>query len=241
MENFQTILQSTLESYEKQLINHPLSLLIKKEGLDLETLREIAGLQYVDSVLWVPMLALMKDRVQNPKLKEALLDNLLCEAGATHTSHVTLCLEFIESLGVSPYYGDFSKLSSLGTQPVEMMNSVTGLNEGEIAGWILASEFLVPPLFKALRPAFARIPGVKLRYLEDHIVVDSDEHAQWMFDSCLDLSKEGKFEDDILSGLHMGGRTALSVPDAVYAKHIRKRRASFRRDGAYENLYAHLA
>lgn len=100
-----------------------------------------------------------------------LADNLFCEAGATHTSHITVCLEFIESIEVAPYFGDLSQLSPLGKNPVEVMNAVTGMTEGETTGWILVAEFLVPTLFKQIRPGFALIPGAKLRYLDEHIVV----------------------------------------------------------------------
>lgn len=214
-------IQAEVERYRLALETHPLARVFAGAQAPRALVQAFAELQYVDSVLWVPMLALMKDRVAAPRLKRALTENLLCEAGARHTSHVTLCREFVESVGVSPYFGDFNAYSSLATQPVEVMNSVSGLSEAQIAGWILAGESVVPQLFKMVLPAFKRQPGADVRYLTEHISVDGDEHAVWMREAIEELLDRGTPLSGILEGVHLGGRTALNVPDALYARFVR--------------------
>ncbi len=212
---------SILEFYQEQMENHPMKDLIKSGKVSEDIGEEFMKLQYIDSTLWVPMLAIMKDRVNNPKLKKALTDNLLCEAGARHTSHVTLCAEFLISRGIDPYFGDLYHYSPLAKHPTEIMNSVIRMNEAQIAGWIMIAETIVPDLFKLFRPLISKI-GANLNYLDEHIVVDADEHGQWMIDSATELINSGVDEKQIIDGIHLGGRVALSVPDALYAKVLRR-------------------
>lgn len=217
MEDF-ALLEQRVNFYHDQLENHPIKSLILKDLFSKDLALEFAKLQYIDSVLWVPMLALMKDRVTNKNLHKALRANLMCEAGINHQSHITLCKEFLESIGIAPYMGDFEMLSGLAKQPVEIMNSVGGLSEAEIAGWILVAEALVPSLFRLFRPCFARMENADLKYLDEHIVVDSDEHAAWMYQAAKDLLQNGTCVRHILAGIDLGGRTALAVPDVLFAK-----------------------
>jgi pyrroloquinoline quinone (PQQ) biosynthesis protein C len=212
---------SLVEMYATQMKTHPLQVIFHLPNTPRKLVNEFAGIQYVDSVLWVPMLAVMKDRAKNEKLYQALLDNLLCEAGASHQSHVMLCQEFIKSVGVSPFYGNFQEYSSLPSHAVEMMNAVSGMNEDQIAGFNLMSEAIVPYLFKMVLPAFKRIPGCDTRYLVDHITVDADEHAQAMIDAVSDMLEHGASVGAIMEGIHLSARTALSIPDALYAKQLR--------------------
>jgi hypothetical protein len=210
-----------LDSYIDQMRTHPLQMVFARSDTPRGLIEEFASIQYVDSVLWVPMLAVMKDRVKNTKLYEALRDNLLCEAGATHESHVMLCQRFIQSVGISPFYGNFHEHSRLASHPVEMMNGVSGMNEEQIAGFNLMSEALVPYLFKMVLGAFKRIPGADTTYLTDHIDVDADDHARAMIEAVEDLVSEGASVGGILEGMHLSARTALSIPDALYAKYLR--------------------
>lgn len=214
-----------LRSYQQDMRGHPIGRVIRNEKLPQVIALEFATLQYIDSVLWVPMLALMKDRVSSPRLRKALTDNLLCEAGATHTSHITLCREFVESIGILPSFGDYRDHSELATHPVAVMNSVSALSEEEIAGWILAAETLVPDMFAMFLPAFEKISGSDLTYLREHIGVDSEEHSQWMLEAARELIAESgdprRSYKGVLSGLDVGARVALSIPDALYAKTLR--------------------
>ena len=215
--------EHALAFYQRQMRRHPLKGLIAENLVSHELGKEFMKLQYIDSTLWVPMLAIMKDRVFNPTLKKALTDNLLCEAGARHTSHVTLCAEFLISGGIDPYFGDLYHYSPLAKHPTEIMNSVIRMNESQIAGWIMIAEMIVPDLFMLFRPLLFEM-NVNLRYIDEHITVDGDEHGEWMFRAVEDLLKKGATEQDILDGIHLGGRVALSVPDALYAKALRSKR-----------------
>jgi hypothetical protein len=214
-------IHALLDTYVEQMRTHPLQSVFVASNTPRKLIEEFAGIQYVDSVLWVPMLAVMKDRVKNPLLYEALKDNLLCEAGATHESHVMLCQKFIKSVGVSPFYGNFQEYSGVASHPVEIMNGVSGMNEEQIAGFNLVSEAMVPHLFKMVLPAFKRLPGVDTTYLTDHIHVDADDHAQAMIEAVEDLVEHGAAVGSILEGMHLSARTALSIPDALYAKYLR--------------------
>lgn len=217
-----TTVRKLVQRYAKQMEHHPLASVLAVDNPPKGLLIEYAGIQYVDSVLWVPMLAIMKDRVSNPTLKSALTDNLLCEAGAKHQSHVVLCQEFIRSLKISPYFGDFKQYSDLSRHSIEMMNAVSGMSEVQIAGMNLASEAMVPYLFSLALPAFQKMKGVNTNYLVEHIAVDADDHAQRMYDSIESLLSEGTELGKIIEGIHLGARTALSIPDALYSKHLRR-------------------
>lgn len=212
--------EAALGHYQTQMARHGLGRLIEQGLVSEQIGLEFMKLQYVDSTLWVPMLAIMKDRVEHPTLKKALTDNLLCEAGARHTSHVTICAEFLKSKGVDPYFGDLYHYSPLAKHPTEIMNSVIRMSEAEIAGWIMIAETIVPHLFMLLHPLLRGI-GANMLYIDEHITVDGDEHGQWMMQSIRDLVKAGTPVEDILHGIHLGGRVALSVPDALYAKVLR--------------------
>lgn len=214
-------IKTLLDQYIGQMQTHPLHEIFQNPNTPRKLLNEFAGIQYVDSVLWVPMLAIMKDRAKNEKLHKALLDNLLCEAGANHQSHIVLCQEFIKSINVSPFFGNFHEYSSLSSHPVQMMNAVSGMSEEQIAGFNLVSEAIVPSLFKMVLPAFKRIPGCDTKYFTDHITVDADDHAKDMMDAVTDMIEKGASTGAILEGMHLSARTALSIPDSLYAKVLR--------------------
>ncbi len=215
--------EDLVDFYVSKIANHPIKELIQKKLISNELADEFAKLQYIDSVLWVPMLSIMKDRVTNPKLLESIKENILCESGYNHTSHITICKNFLESLGIAPFFGQYSHYSELATQPVELMNSATSLNQANIAGWLLIAETLVPELFKLFRPLFVHRKNVDLEYFDEHIEVDADEHAQWMYDSVKELIQVKENYRDVLDGIDLGARVALNVPDAIYSKAIRNR------------------
>jgi len=105
------------------------------------------------------------------------------------------------------------------------------MDEGKLAGWLLAQESLVPVLFEVFRPAFAKIKGVDLTYLDEHIRVDADEHAKWMLDGVLALLEKSRTDHGsewgetilkgVLYGIDLAGRVTLSVPDILYGMALR--------------------
>jgi hypothetical protein len=208
-----------IEFYEKQLKCHPIANYLNKSSVPEKILNEFAIIQYSDSLLWVPMLSLMKDRVKNVRLKRALRENMLCEAGANAISHIELCRRFLESMGID--CGNLHINSDNLALSTAELSFITALNEAQIAGWILAAEALVPVTFALFRQGFAHVKGVDLTYLNEHIIVDTDEHSQWMKESALELLSESACFDEIITGIDIGGRVVLRVPDALYAKVIR--------------------
>jgi hypothetical protein len=214
------ILTQRLDLYCQMMNTHPLFLLVARGDLPRPIVDEFAWLQYADSILWVPMLALMKERVRNPRLVRALTDNIACEAGVSGTSHIELARRFVASLGL--------KSAPAGTTLPDVIDNAsqwTSFTEGQIAGWICAAETLVPILFSRMRPAFAAIRGCDLHYLDEHIGVDSDEHSKWMQESIEQLVAGGTSVSEILAGLDFGMREAMDVPDMLYAKAMWLRRA----------------
>src|SRR5205085_7119731 len=168
-------IEARLALYACQLETHPFLELAHVKVLLRPVLDEFAYLQYVDSILWVPMLALMKERVRAPRLARAVRDNLACEAGYRGTSHVELALRFVRSLGISS--------PPVGCEQhdiVQVVSQWTRFCEPQIAGWLFAAETLVPLLFRLVRPSYQDIPGVDLRYLDEHVHVDADDHSGWM-------------------------------------------------------------
>jgi hypothetical protein len=197
-------IQSTVEHYRVQIIGHPLARVFSRGRAPLALLKEFASLQYIDSVMWLPMLALAKDRVRNVRLKYILSEDLL------QTSHVELCRLFIESLGIES-----------SNRPNEIISSVPTLSEAQVAGWILVSETLVPSLLLAALPAFSSIAELDVTYLRSRILADAGEFSDWILASIEEILVSGADLSEVLEGIHLGGRAALSAPDSLYSKYIR--------------------
>jgi len=187
------------------------------QRLSRSLLCEFALTQWGDSVVWVPMLATMRDRVNNPRLRQALDANLRCEAGVDALrSHVTLCRQFVMSLGLQP--GLIPSRTRLGGYASAMTDITPLLTEPQIAGWILASESLVPALFTSVIDQF-RQAGADIAYLVEHISVDDEEHAQWMREASIELISTGGGPafGQILFGARLAARATISVLDTLYA------------------------
>src|SRR5689334_18222050 len=91
-----------LEQYRADFAQHPLFAAARAGDLPPSLLREFAFHQYADSILWIPMLALMKSKaVRSARLRRAIEDNIACEAGLGATSHVQLAADLMRSLGLS--------------------------------------------------------------------------------------------------------------------------------------------
>jgi hypothetical protein len=96
------------------------------------------------------------------------------------------------------------------------------MREGQICGWIMATETLVPEFFALFRPRFQGISGVDLNYLDEHIKVDAEDHAAWMATAANDiLTRQPEAMPDIVFGIEMAGRSVLAVLDALCAEYAR--------------------
>ena len=204
-------IETRLEYYTTLLAAHPLLEMAATGRLARPVADEFAYLQYVDSILWVPMLALMKERVSRPRLLRAIAENLACEAGYRGTSHVELARQFVESLGLfAPPPG------CPVPDVVDTVTHWTRFPEPQIAGWLLAAETLVPLLFTRMRPSFASLPGADLRYLDEHVHVDSDDHAVWMKEAVAEILCSPSSLPAVLVGVDFGAREVFDVPDVLY-------------------------
>ncbi len=202
-----------LSTFQRRIRTHELFERGRAGLLNPETVTELAYAQWLDSNMWVPMLALMKDQVKNPRLKRAIIENIQCEAGVFGTSHVELARRFAESVGAASAQPGFER-----PDIAETARQVTSFTEAEIAGWLYAAEMLVPDLFKNMRPLYEGRKGARLAYLDEHIKVDADEHAKWMREAIAEIATTPEKYAEVIAGIHWGGREALLVPDLLSAK-----------------------
>jgi hypothetical protein len=176
---------SLLEQYRAELLAHPLLDAASRGQLSEATLHEFAFHQYTDSITWIPMLAQMKSRAtRSRRLQQAIRDNIAHEAGLDGTSHVTLAVALMRSLGIRElerFPTDiFAKVASMW-----LSDPFAQFGEPAIAGWLLTAETLVPLMFAAVRPAFEG--RADTRYFSEHIAIDADEHASWMAEAVADV------------------------------------------------------
>jgi hypothetical protein len=176
---------SCLEHYCTELLEHPLLDAARTGSLTTTTLHQFAFQQYSDSITWIPMLAQMKSKaLRSRRLQAAIRDNIAHEAGLDGTSHVTLAVELMRSLGIQRL-DDFPVDTFGRTAALWLSDAFVELSEPALAGWLLTAETLVPLMFAAIKPAFD--PIANTRYFSEHIAVDADEHASWMADAVADV------------------------------------------------------
>lgn len=176
-------IHARLADYRARLIEHPF---LTASELPTPLLHEFAFHQYADSILWIPMLAQMKGKAaRSQRLRDAIADNIAHEAGLHATSHVALAVALMRSLG----------LRRLDALPVHVLadsaqlwlsDAFSAMSEPQVAGFLLVAETLVPVMFAQLAPHFARL-GADTLYFDEHVHVDTDEHATWMAESVEDV------------------------------------------------------
>jgi hypothetical protein len=198
-----------LADYRERLIAHPFLVEARTGQLPTPFLHEFAFHQLSDSILWIPMLAQMHDKARSPRLRRAIADNISHEAGLHATSHVTLALAMARSLGISRLD---AFPTDVITQTIELYLSEE-LDEPAIAGWLLVAESLVPILFDAVIPAFARA-GADTTYLSAHVAIDADEHAAWMTEAVEELAPGGC--ESIAIGMAEAWDETIRVPDRLW-------------------------
>jgi pyrroloquinoline quinone (PQQ) biosynthesis protein C len=174
---------SRLDEYRARLIEHPFLTALDHP---VPILHEFAFHQYADSILWIPMLAQMRGKaLRSRRLRDAIADNIAHEAGLHAVSHVQLAVDLMRGLGIT-------RLDALPTRVLAhsaqlwISDEFSTLAEPELAGWLLVAETLVPVMFAAIEPQFARL-GCDTRYFREHVSVDTDEHANWMAEAVEDV------------------------------------------------------
>jgi pyrroloquinoline quinone (PQQ) biosynthesis protein C len=218
LKQFTEPITATLDRYRAALAQHPLLVAAHAGQIERETLLQFAYYQYADSITWIPMLAQMKSMaLRSPRLRRAVEDNIGHEAGlGDRTSHVALAAALMRSLGVrdlAPF-----PTSELGrTASMWLSDAFARTTEPALAGWLLVAETLVPQLFAALRPCFAALAGADTRYFDEHIAVDTDEHATWMAEAVAEiLTLYGPAcVPEILAGMADAWTETCEDPDAL--------------------------
>jgi pyrroloquinoline quinone (PQQ) biosynthesis protein C len=209
-----------LDGYRSELARHPFLRAARRHELSTEILLELAFHQYSDSILWIPMLAQMKGRaVRSARLRRAIEENIAHEAGLGSTSHVQLAAAMMRSLGVASL-APFPTATFAESATLWLTDGFADASEPSVAGWLLVAETLVPQLFAAVAPCYARLAGCDTRYFDEHVAVDTDEHAAWMAESVADvLAIYGPgCMGEILEGMEDAWQEARQVPDALWGR-----------------------
>ena len=224
MKKFTEPIFARLAVFGAELAQHPLLTAAQDGELSESTLYQFAFYQFSDSILWIPMLAQMKSKAtRSPRLRQAIEDNIAHEAGLAGTSHVTLAVALLRSLGNRSIDGfpggTFGHSASLW-----LSDEFERFTEPEIAGWLLTAETLVPQMFAAFQPAFARL-GCDGRYFTEHVAVDTDEHASWMAEATQDVIDVygPSCIPEIEAGMTDAWKETLEVPDVLWSRRCASR------------------
>ena len=209
-----------LEQYRNELARHPLMEAARNHELSTEILLELAFYQYSDSILWIPMLAQMKElAVRSRRLRAAIEDNIAHEAGLGGTSHVTLAVAMMRSLGVRTLDA-FPASTFAKSAQLWLTDAFATQAEPEIAGWLLVAESLVPQLFAAVAPCYADVPSCDVRYFTQHVTVDTDEHARWMTDAVADVVQlyGAASLELVVAGMTDAWEETIEIPDVLWRR-----------------------
>jgi len=205
-----------LDAYCSELLEHPLLAAARRNELTRTTLHHFAFHQYSDSITWIPMLAQMRAKAtRSQRLQAAIRDNIAHEAGMDGTSHVTLAVMLMRSLGLTDL-SQFPVHTIAATASMWLSDGFAAFAEPEIAGWLLTAETLVPLMFAAMKPSFD--PLGDTRYFVEHIAVDADEHSAWMADAVADVI--AIYGDDCIplvrAGMADAWQETREVPDHLW-------------------------
>jgi len=207
-----------LDRYRAELLAHPLLEAARERTLTTETLHEFAVAQYLDSLAWIPMLAQMRSKAtRSRRLRDAISDNIAHEAGLQGTSHVTLAVQMLRSLGIKQL--PESSLATLSKVSSEWLSDeFASATEAELAGWLLVAESLVPLLFAAVGPCFDQLGDTT--YFSEHVHIDSDEHAAWMAEAVADVVAQygPSCVPEVTSGMAEGWQETIEVPDELWGR-----------------------
>jgi hypothetical protein len=215
---------SLLEHYRTELLQHPLLEAARRGELPRDILLAFAYHQYSDSITWIPMLAQMRSKaVRSRRLRDAITDNIGHEAGLARTSHVTLAASLMKSLGITRIDG-FATHTFVDMANEWLSGEFAAFGEPEVAGWLLVAESLVPLMFAAVAPAYARL-GCDITYFTEHIAVDADEHATWMAESVREVATlyGGNAIERIIEGMTDAWTEALVAPDELWRRLLLER------------------
>jgi Iron-containing redox enzyme len=210
-----------LDTYRAELLRHPLLQAARCGEVPTEILKEFAFHQFSDSILWIPMLAQMRSKAtRSRRLRRAIADNIACEAGLHGTSHVTLAVTMLRSLGVTSIESFANRAFAISANEW-LSEEFAAFAEPEISGWLLVAEALVPVLFAGMKPCFDQL-ACDTTYFREHISVDHDEHAVWMAESIADVYAiyGPPSVPRIVAGMDDAWRETLKAPDELWAHRL---------------------
>jgi pyrroloquinoline quinone (PQQ) biosynthesis protein C len=214
-----------LEHFRSVLAEHPLLVAARNGWLDTLTLHELAYYQYSDSITWIPMLAQMKGKaLKSGRLRKAIEDNIGHEAGLGGTSHVTLAVSLMRSLGIDRVDG--FPTTTLTKEANEWLSAeFAAATEPRIAGWLLTAESLVPLMFATVKPCYDKIAGCDTTYFSEHVAVDADEHAEWMAEAVDEVVElyGPRCVPDVIAGMTIAWHETLDAPDALWSRLTHRR------------------
>ena len=193
------LIHQAVSYYQTKLANHPIRPFCEKGLLSRSLVEDFARIQYVDSTLWVAMLSLARGRVSNPKLSEAIRKNIFVRWELRRPAcypRAGVCQKPRNSSGVR-------RLPGLCSSHRTFRKSHECFRSGRETGSFRVGsgrQTLVPTLFSMFRPAFQHHAGADLRYLDEHITIDADEHAQWMLEAAVEVSETEAGFKEIIHG-----------------------------------------
>lgn len=218
MKQFTEPIFAALDGHRAELARHPMLRAGAAGEMPESLAREFAFHQFSDSILWIPMLAQMKSKaVRSRRLRRAIEDNIAHEAGLEGTSHVTLAVALMRSLGVTALDA-FPTSTFADSAETWIGEDFAAFGEPEVAGFLLAAETLVPEMFAAVLPSFERL-GCDTRYFAEHVAVDGDEHARWMSEAVVDVvdAYGPSCVDRVLAGMDDAWEETVEIPDRLWS------------------------
>lgn len=208
-----------LATYRTRFLAHPFMRAAKQAFLPLPILQTFAFHQYSDSILWVPMLSLMKSRIRSPRLLRAVSENIEHETGLKGASHIDLARQMMRSLNLTDLKPFPSETFAEAAQFwISKEFTAANFGEAEIAGWLMVAETLVPMMFEAVLPSFERLVGCQTRYFSEHVSVDGDEHSKWMRESVQEILENGDatVAERIIAGMKDAYEEAIEIPNQLW-------------------------
>jgi len=158
---------------------------------------------YADGLWWVAMLRKMHKGATNKRFIQALADNIACETGTDGgTAHTQLMEDFAATINLEIDTDDPVYMTALKRAEKET-SLLTDSSEAKRAGFMYGTEELFSFFLKLIRPATLRLfPNADMTYIDEHIEVDSNEHAIWMLESVGQIMEiNPELFDEILSGI----------------------------------------
>ncbi len=202
----------TLKSADENLRNHLIALLIDSGTLPKEALIAILKCFYADGLWWVSALGYMKNEARNARFKQALEDNYNCETGISgNIPHLELMEKFAASIMLPIDMSDSVYKNAL-TRAQKENKMLKKATEPTRSGFMLATETLFPTILQVVRPAIiCHFPMADMRYIDEHIKVDGDEHSQWMRESVEQIVSENSvLFEEVLYGMNEAIHGALA-------------------------------